>query len=67
MGVLTVADTSHLLTFDEQQWIKDHPFDVRAVRVKKLCVKVVALEDALASARDELDMLVSSMDERMAK
>lgn len=67
MGTLTVADTSHLLTFDEQQWIKDHPFDIRAVRVKKLCAKVVELEDALSLARDELDTLVASMDERMRK
>jgi hypothetical protein len=62
-----MAFNSHLLNLEEVWFIREHPFDVKAVKVKKLATEINSLEDLLEQKRQELDTAVEDMHTRMKK
>ena len=59
------TSTDHLLTFQEQQWVKDRTYNVLSVKVRRLCAEIVKLENELSEKRDELDVLSAQIQEKL--
>lgn len=62
-----VAFSTHLLTMEEVWFAREHPFDVKVVRVKKLVGEIDVLENNLETKHEELKEAVAEMQGRMKK
>lgn len=57
--------STHLLTMTEVWWVREHPFNVLSVRVKKAVQEVEALETQLEVKRIELMKATKELSTRM--
>lgn len=53
--------TTYLLGLDETWWVRDHPFNARCVRVKRLAKEVEEAERSLEELRKIFDQAVDTM------
>lgn len=69
MGLKSIAKkpgsdfNSYLLSIEENWWAREHPFNMRVVRVKAAARSVTELEDALEEARATLEQALVAMNE----
>lgn len=51
----------HLLSMEEHFYTKEHPYNVKVVKVKRLCDEIVDLEDRLETLYADLKEATTSM------
>lgn len=61
---MAMAFDTHLLNFEENWFVRDHPFDITCVKVKRLVKEVSDAEDALDLKRKVLEDAVRAMNAR---
>lgn len=54
-------DYRYLLSMEEYFHTKEHPYNVKVVRVRRLCQEIVELEERLDDLREELKPAVEDM------
>lgn len=59
------AFNTHLLSMEEVWFAREHPFDVRVVKVKRLVKEIEDAENELERKRSALDNAVTDMREKM--
>lgn len=59
-----MAFNTHRLNMEEVWYAREHKFDVRVVKVKKLVAELDALEDQVETKQKELDAAVNEMNMR---
>ncbi len=57
---------TYLLDMEETWWVRDHPFNARCVKVKRLAKAVEEAERELEALRQKLDGAVATMNEERA-
>lgn len=55
---------THLLSMEEVWYVRDHPFNVKCVKVKKLVLDIDAAEKVLEDLRAQMDSAVEEMNEQ---
>lgn len=51
----------YLLSLDEHFFVAEHPFNVRAVKVKRLCTEIESMEESLQQLYAELKQATEDM------
>lgn len=59
--------TSHLLSFEEGLFVREHPFDIASVRVKRAVGSINATRAELERLEAQLEEHVQELNKRMAK
>lgn len=54
---------TYLLDMEETWWVRDHPFNARCVKVKRLAKQVEDAERSLDELRKTFDSAVATMNE----
>lgn len=60
-----MAVKSYLLDLEENWFVREHPYNRHAVKVRRLCREVEALEEQLEAKRAQLTEAVVTMREHM--
>lgn len=59
--------TSHLLSFEEGMFVREHPFDIVCVKVKRTIAQINETRAALEQLEDKLEGHVADLTKRMEK
>jgi len=54
----------YLLSFEDDLYTREHPYNIRVIRVRKACEKIVQLEEELENLRAELNEALKDMRRR---
>lgn len=59
--------TTHLLSFEETIFVREHPFDITCVKVKKTINQINAAREVLENLEATLKDQVAALTDRMKK
>lgn len=59
--------TTHLLNLEEGVFVRENPFDITSVRIRRVVAKIDAARDEADRLEKELDVLVLDLNERMKR